>query len=49
VKGLLRRAKARTREALLEATHWALSALTVEDACGFFAHCGYRTLQALPI
>jgi transposase len=49
VKGLLRKAKARTRGALFEATHRALSAVTVEDACGFFAHCGYGTSRALSI
>jgi transposase len=49
VKGLLRRAKARTREALFEATHRALSAVKVEDARGFFGHCGYETPQALSI
>lgn len=49
VKGLLRKAKARTREALFEATHHALSAVTAEDARGFFAHCGYGTARALPI
>jgi transposase len=41
VKTLLRKAKARTFEALVEATGRALSAVTEEDACGFFAHCGY--------
>jgi hypothetical protein len=40
---------ARTREALFEATHQALSALTIEDARGFFSHCGYGKTQALPI
>jgi len=49
VKGILRRAKARTREALFEATHRALSAVTVEDARGYFAHCGYGSPRALPI
>ncbi len=49
VKGLLRKAKARTREALFEATHRALSAVTVEDARGFFTHCGYGMPRALPI
>lgn len=39
----MRKAKARTLEALSEATHRALFAVTVEDALGFFAHCGYRT------
>ena len=42
VKGLLRRSQARTREALLEVTGQALSAVTTQDARGFFEHCGYR-------
>ena len=41
VKGLLRGYAARTREALIEAMGRALSAATVLDAGGFFAHCGY--------
>jgi hypothetical protein len=31
------------RAALFEATHRALSAVAVEDACGFFHHCGSGT------
>jgi transposase len=42
VKGLLRRAEARTREALIEAMGVALSAVSARDAGGFFRHCGYR-------
>ncbi len=42
VKGLLRGAGARTREALTEAMGTALSAVTGRDASGFFWHCGYR-------
>lgn len=45
VKGLLRRAEARTREALIEAMGRALDAVTVQDARGFFGHCGYRTVD----
>ena len=41
VKALLRKAKARERSALVEAIGWALSAVTAEDARGFFGHCGY--------
>jgi transposase len=41
VKELLRRAGARTREALLEAMGVALKAVTSRDALGFFKHCGY--------
>jgi len=42
VKALLRRAGARTREALLEALGAALDAVTARDTQGFFEHCGYR-------
>ena len=42
VKGLTRKAEARTREALIEAMGWALSAVSARDARGFFDHCGYR-------
>jgi transposase len=41
VKGHLRRAAARTREALVEAMGEALSAVRPRDAEGWFAHCGY--------
>jgi transposase len=41
VKGLLRRAGARTREALIEAMGRALDVVTAEDARGFFEHCDY--------
>lgn len=40
-KGILRKAKARTLEALVEATGQALSAVSAEDVRGFFGHCGY--------
>jgi transposase len=43
IKGLIRKAEARSREALLEAIGAAISALSAQDACGFFEHCGYRT------
>jgi len=39
---LIRKAEARSREALLEAIGAAISTLSAEDARGFFAHCGYR-------
>jgi transposase len=42
VKGLLRKAEARTRESLIEAMRRALSALRALEAGGFFEHCGYR-------
>ena len=43
VKSILRKAKARTLDLLFEATHHALSAITREDARGYFDHCGYKT------
>jgi transposase len=42
IKGLIRKAEARSREALLEAIGAAISTLGVQDACGYFEHCGYR-------
>jgi len=42
VKGALRRAGSRTREALIGAMGEALSAVSARDASGFFRHCGYR-------
>lgn len=42
IKGLLRKAEARTREALIEAMGAAISAITVGDIRGFFEDCGYR-------
>jgi hypothetical protein len=41
VMGLLR-AGARTREALIGALGWALSAVTARDARDFIEHCGCR-------
>ncbi len=45
VKGQVRKAEARTREALIEAMGRALNAVTDRDARGFFGHCGYRTVD----
>jgi transposase len=42
IKGILRKAGARGREALVEALGAALDAVTAQDALGFFEHCGYR-------
>jgi transposase len=42
IKHFLRKAGARTREALVEAMGKALEAVSANDARGFFAHCGYR-------
>jgi hypothetical protein len=43
-KGILRKAEARSREALalIEAMGRALEAITPRDAKGFFEYCGYR-------
>ena len=43
LKGLLRGAEVRSREALIEAMGVALSAVTAQDASGFFRYCGYRS------
>jgi transposase len=48
LKGLLRRAGARTREALLGAMGRALDAVTADDARGFFEHRGYHSTAQLP-
>jgi transposase len=42
VKNLLRNAFARTKEALVEAIGAALSAISAQDARGFFEHAGYH-------
>jgi transposase len=42
IKRLVRKAEARTKEALLEAIGSALSAVSSKDARSFFEHCGYR-------
>ena len=42
IKGLMRKAEARSREALLHAMGTAISAITDQDVRGFFEHCGYR-------
>ncbi len=41
IKALLQKAEARTGGDLVEAIGWALSAVTDQDAKGFFGHCGY--------
>ena len=43
IKGILRKAETRTREALVEAMGVAISAISPRDARGFFNHCGYNT------
>ena len=44
VEGLMRRAEARTREALIEARGKALPAVSAREALGFFEHGGYRAV-----
>jgi transposase len=44
IKGLMRKAQARSRQALLEAMGTAISALSAQDTRGFFEHCGYRAM-----
>ncbi len=44
VKGLMRRAEARTRAGLVEVMGRALDAVTARDARGFFEHRGYPTM-----
>jgi transposase len=47
IKGLLRRAGARTRESLIEAMGLALESVSARDAQGFFGHCGYSSVGQL--
>jgi transposase len=48
MKDLIRKAEARTKEALLEAIGAAISALSARDGRGYFEHCGYRaSVQSL--
>ena len=47
LKALLRKAGARTREALMEAMGRALDAVTADDARGFFEHRGYHPMAQL--
>ena len=48
IKNLLRKVAARSKEALEEALGWALSAVSSEDARGYFEHAGYRPTDHLP-
>jgi transposase len=43
IKGVLRKAEARSREVLIEMIGQAISAISARDARGFFEHRGYRT------
>jgi transposase len=47
LKGLLRKAEARTHEALLEAMGRVLDAITAQDARSFFEHSGYHATAQL--
>ena len=47
LKALLRKAGARTREALMEAMGRALDAVTADDTRGFFEYRGYRASAQL--
>lgn len=49
VKNLLRRASARSREALVKAMGKALDAVTAGDARGFFEHAGYHHTTVQPL
>jgi transposase len=48
IKGLLRKAEARSRERLMGAIGGAISAVTHRDAKGFFEHRGYRLVAQQP-
>lgn len=47
LKDVLRRAEARTVEALTQAVSAALDTITAADAQGYFQHCGYQLPGAL--
>lgn len=49
LKGHLRRAGARTRDALEPAIARALDTITAEDAANWFRHCGYPPREAQPL
>jgi hypothetical protein len=44
LKSYLRGTCARGQQMLMEAIGEALSTISVSDACGYFEHCGYRTV-----
>jgi transposase len=43
IKGMLRQAGARTKDTLVEALGEAISAVSAQDARGYFEHAGYRS------
>jgi transposase len=47
IKNLLRKAAARSKEALVEAIGQALSAVSAKDALNYFEHAGYRPIAQL--
>jgi transposase len=47
VKGLMRRAQARTHEALIEVMGRTLEAVRAREARRFFRHCGYSSMGQL--
>jgi transposase len=42
IKGMVRQAGARTKDALVDVLGEALSAISARDARGYFEHAGYR-------
>ena len=48
IEGMLRQAGARTKDALVDVLGEALSAVSAQDAQGYFQHAGYRP-QAQPL
>ncbi len=47
IKGLLRKIGTRSRETLIEVVGYALSAVSSQDARGYFEHAGYRPVGQL--
>ena len=47
IKGMVRQAAARTKDALVDVLGEALSALSAQDAKGYFEHAGYRSQAQL--
>ncbi len=47
IKGMLRQAGARTKDALVDVLGEALSAISAQDAQGYFEHAGYRSQAQL--
>jgi len=41
IKGIIRSAKARTERKLRNAFKKAIEQVSIDDICGWFAHCGY--------